>query len=170
MSNGHVSEVDLEVNDPDQNIGYLPKSIPDLRDREIEDLLSRCVASEALASLQRCVDEDHAMVLRAFAERMATTAVRNNNATQLRTGLIALLLTQAESDFRDGLMILPLYCDAIAKLHIDPSEFTDSVRQIVGNQMLVPFTEFLRRADKSLKSMGYIEGADADGFRYLRNW
>ena len=165
MSSDQIEKLDLEILDLDQNVGYLPKPIPALRDREISDLLSRTIANSALATLHHRVEEGHAMVLQVFAERMATAAVRNKEPAFLRVGLTALLLTLAKP-----LMILPLYCDAVSKLHIYSSRFADALRGTVGDRMIAPFTEYMARADRSLKSMGYGEGVDADGFRYLRNW
>ena len=166
----HAENLDLEVLNPNRNLGYLPKRIPIARDGEIDDLLSRYIARRSVARLQRCMQEGNKLVLRAFAERMASAAIRNSSPGQLRLGLIALLLTLDGLDARDGLTILPLYYDAILRLRPDPFEFTESVRQIIGDRMAVPLTEFLKRADKSLKAMGFSEGADADGFRYVRNW
>jgi len=170
MTNSPAENLDLEPLNLDQNLGYGPKPIPVSRDQEIGDLLSRCIASQTLARLHRSIQDGHAMVLRAFAERTASAAVRSGSATQLRIGLVALLLTLDGAEARDGWTILPLFYDAIARLRLDPSVFIESVRQTIGDRLVVPFAEFLRRSDKSLKAMGYSAGTDADGFRYVRNW
>lgn len=170
MTNDLIEGLDLDILSPEQNCGYLPKPIPNSRDHDIVDLLSRCMASQTLPRLQRSIRDGQAMVLRVFAERMASAAIRNTSATQLRLGLVALLLTFEQAEARDGFAILPLFNDAIERLHLDPSGFTESVRQTVGDRIAMPFTEFQRRSDKSLQAMGYGEGMDGDGFRYVRNW
>ena len=170
MTNRAAEDFDLYVLDPDQNIGYLPNPIPVARDRQISDFLWHCMRNETLAKLHRSIQDGHAMVLRAFAERMASAAIRNSSSRELHLGLVALLLTLREGDVRDGLTILPLFYDAMVKLRLDPSAFSESVRQAVGDRMVMPFVEFLRRPDKNLDAMGYREGVDSDGFRYVRDW
>lgn len=163
-------DFDLGILSPDRNLGYLPKPIPTERDREIGELLLSAVASQRVARLRHCLNEGSEAVLRAFAERMASTSVRSNDPAQLRLGLIALLLSWGRADSRDALTVLPLFHDAILRLSLDSSEFIESVRQVVGDRLAEPFVDFLKRSDKSLASMGYSEGADKDGFRYVRNW
>lgn len=161
---------DLGVLDPNLNIGYLPKPIPQPRDHEIEDILAQHMACGSFARLCHSISRGNARVLHAFAERMATAAIRNNSPGQLNFGLIALLLGQAASDSRDGLTVFPLFLDAMTKLRLDPHEIAESVRQAIGDRLTAPLVEFMKRSDKSLQSMGYSEGADDDGFRYIRNW
>lgn len=170
MTNGATEAFDLEVLHPDKNVSYLPKPIPTARDRQIGELLSSSISGQRIARLKRCIDEGHALVLRAFAERMASTAVRTNSPTDLRLGLIALLLALEGPDSRDALTIFPLFYDAVLRLQLNLSEFIESVRELVGDRMTEPFVQFTQRSDKSLQAMGYSEGTDNDGFRYVRNW
>jgi hypothetical protein len=170
MSADALENVDLAVLDPEDNVAYLPKPIPTVRDGEIANLLSGSIAEQSLARLQRRITDGHAAVLRAFAERMASAAVRTGSMEQLRFGLVALLLGIGRGDSRDGWAILPLFYDALLKLHEDPLAFMGSIRQVVGDSVAVPFAKFLSRSDKTLEAMGYREGADADGFRYVRTW
>lgn len=161
---------DLHSLNPEENLGYLPKPIPVPRDGEIAALLSRTISEHSLAKLQRRMTDGHATVLRAFAERMATAAVRSRDPEQLRTGLVALLLAIGSTDSREGFLLLPLFFDAMLKLGIDPSSFAHSMRHVVGDRLVAPYSEFMSRSDKTLASMGYEEGADNEGFRYVRNW
>jgi hypothetical protein len=122
--------------------------------------------------LAQRLKDGHGAVLRAFAERMASAAVRNGDQGLLRKGLIALLLSSRSPDFRDTLMIFPLFYHAARRLGLDLGPFLDSIRQTIGDPFSAPFAEFLKRPEtnKSLQVMGYAEGADNDGFRYIRNW
>jgi hypothetical protein len=170
MSTGHSETIDVAMLNPSENIGYLSKPIPDSRDLEIGNLLRRYLFDRSLLHLRRCINDDHARVLRAFAERSASGAVRNNDPEQLRVGLIALLLALSQTESREGLMILAVIYDAMLRLRLEPSAFSDSVRQVVGELLISPFANFMTRSDKTLRAMGYEEGADSDGFRYVRNW
>jgi len=170
MSTNKSEDIDLDVLSPENNTGYLPRPIPVIRDGQIADLLSRSMAEYSLARLSLRLTDGHAMVLRAFAERMASAAVRNRSPEQLRIGLIALLLGIGRADLREGLAVLPLFHNGLLKLHIDPPAFADSVRQTVGDRLADPFVQFMNRADKTLEAMGYQEGVDTDGFRYVRSW
>jgi hypothetical protein len=170
MSTKRSDDIALDVLNPGDNIGYLPKPIPTIRDRQIEDLLLQSIADHSLATLSRRLTDGHGMVLRVFAERMASSAVRYRSQEQLRVGLIALLLGLGRADSREGLLVFPLFFDAMIKLSIVPLAFGDSVRQVVGDRLWEPFGQFMHRSDKSLKAMGYQAGTDGDGFRYLRDW
>ncbi|SRR6266446_974714 len=172
MTRDDCEKFGLDILQRDKNEGYLPQSIPIERDREIEAMLSTVIAERQLARLQHCVKHEHAMVLCAFAERMATSAVRGRAPVQLQIGLVALALSWLSSDWREPLMVLPLFYHAAQQLRLNPHSFFESTRQIVGDQLAHPLMQFLKRSDenKSLKSMGYIAGTDKDGFRYVREW
>jgi hypothetical protein len=165
-------EPSLNVLDPGANRGYLPQGIPTARDDEISDLLSKVIVEQRIVQFTRNLKDGHGAVLRAFAERMTSAAVRNGDQGLLRKGLIALLLSSRSPDFRDTLMIFPLFYHAAGRLGLDLGPFLDSIRQTIGDPFSAPFAEFLKRpaTNKSLQVMGYAEGADNDGFRYIRNW
>jgi hypothetical protein len=165
-------EVNLDLLKPEVNTGYLPQPIPATRDGEIGMLLSRVLEAKCLARFNQMIEDGHAVVLRAFAERMASSAVRNLDVANLRLGLIALLLSWHGPDSREALTVFPIFLDAISRLNLDLTSFVASIRQTVGDQLIDPLIEFLKRTEvnKSLEAMGYAEGADDDGFRYVRNW
>jgi hypothetical protein len=172
MSDNEPVAVDLNVLEPDANQGYLPRAIPTSRDDEIARLLSQVLAEDRVAQFARQVGEGHSAVLRAFAERMATAAVRRQDPALLRLGMIALLLPWPGPDSRETLLIFPLFYDAIQRIGFDGESFIAAIRQLVGDQPIAPFVQFLQRSEpsKSLEAMGYAVGSDQDGFRYVRNW
>ncbi len=102
---------------------------------------------------------------------MASMGVRKGDRTVLRLGLIALLMSPSP-DFRDTLTVFPLFYDAMRRLSIEESGFLESIRLTIGDVLIVPFLEFLKRSpqNKTIQCMGYTAGCDADGFRYVRNW
>ena len=165
-------ELNLDLLSPEANRAYLPQPIPAVRDGEIGMLLSQMVESKFLARFHDRLEDGHSLVLRAFAERMASAAVRNRDVASLRLGLIALLLSWRGPDSRDTLTVFPLFLDAISRLDLNLRSFVTSIRQDVGDQLIGPLAEFLKRneVNRSLQVMGYAEGADDDGFRYIRNW
>jgi hypothetical protein len=118
------------------------------------------------------LQEGYDVVLRVFAERMASAAVREKDPSLLRLGLIALLLSWSVSDYRESLMVMTLFYDAVGRLGLDMDSFTTEIRETIGDGLLTPVAQYLKRSEKnkSLQSMGYSAGADSDGFRYLRNW
>lgn len=166
------SDAGLEVLEPEANQGYLPRPIPDPCDNEISDLLRRTIEQQTVAVFTRLVQRGHGIVLATFAERMASAAIRNTDPTTLRLGLIALLLSYRSADSREALTIFPLFCDALQKLGLDQTLFVSEIRSTIGDQLADPFVEFLKRSerDRSLEAMGYSEGTDSGGFRYVRNW
>jgi hypothetical protein len=163
---------ELKVLEPDANHGYLPQAIPTSRDDDIARLLSQILAEDRVARVVRQVGQGHSAVLRVFAERVATAAVRSRDPGLLRLGMIALLLSWRGPDSRETLLIFPLFYDAIQRIGLDSESFVATIRQLVGDQLIAPFVQYLQRPEpsKSLKAMGYAVGSDQDGFRYVRNW
>jgi hypothetical protein len=107
-----------------------------------------------------------------FSERMASFAIRRVDEETLRLGLQALLLAWRGPDSRGTLVVFPLFYDAIGKLGVNSELFVSSLRRISGDELISPFTTFLSRPGSSsnLATVGYVEGSDSDGFRYLREW
>jgi hypothetical protein len=161
----------LKVLAPAANQGYLPQP-PNARDGEIADLMNKVVAERAVAQFARDIEGGHARVLAVFAERMASAAIRNPDPELLRLGLIALLLSFRHDDSREALIVFPLFCNGLRKLKVDQDLFLTEIRETIGDLLVAPLIEFLKRpeADRSLDSMGYSEGADGDGFRFVRRW
>lgn len=63
-------------------------------------------------------------------------------------------------------MITPLVENSACKLGLDPSAVFGQAAGVVGHPGSVSLMRWLARApeDRSLKSMGFVEGADAGGF------
>jgi hypothetical protein len=157
------------------NHGYGPKPIPIERDFEINEFLDAVIAAspEERADLIASLDALHAPVLRAFAERMASFAVRQRSSEPLRRGLLALALGGAADDEREMIMVLPLIYRSAQLIDADPdSLFGETSQALGGGTASELIRDFPARSveDRSLTAFGFTEGRDADGFRYVRTW
>jgi hypothetical protein len=157
------------------NHGYGPKPIPVERDFQINEFLDAIMAATPpeRARLTTSLDASHAPVLRAFAERMASFAVRQGSAEPLRRGLLALALGGAADDEREMIMVLPLIYRSAELIDADPdSLFAEASNTVGRNTASEAIQDFPARTfeDRSLAAFGFIEGHDVDGFRYLRTW
>ncbi len=157
----------LEVLRPERNRGYLKTPLPKQRDTDISELVGS--GGPDLSRVGRT--HDHHPVLRVFAERMASWAVRTGDLETLKTGLVALSLAGL-GESRDTLTILPLFLHAAKKLGFDPVALFREAAQTASPAAAEVLEGFLRREaeDQTLEAMGYREGRDADGFRYERTW
>ena len=162
---------ELAILEPDRNVNYGRDGLPSVRDGEIRDLLLRMdsVGFDRVASL---VPPGGDRVLTAFAERAASIAVRHQDARELRVGILAAAIAQATTDdAREPLPALALLHRAAEMIGHDPgSEFTAAYEISGGRARGLP--DFLRRSDedRKIEAMGYAEGDDQRGFRFLRNW
>lgn len=158
----------------DRNNGYGPAPIPSPRDGDIESLL---VKWQALGFSERSataalISEGQRFTLLAFAERMATAAVRHKDPSRVHLGLLALGLDGWKSDWRDNATILCLHHDAALRLTADPEQVFRKAGSLLSEKVSSSYSDFLARPDedKALDAMGYATGRDEGGFRYKREW
>jgi hypothetical protein len=156
----------VHVLDPASNEGYLSRPIPVARDTEIRDLLA-ATSPQALAAV---LDQSHAPVLLAFAERMAALAVRRHDPDVLRDGIRAAAAAFEVADEREALLVLPLLWRSAELLGLDPAaELTGPPSGTGAPGALADFAT-RQPEDRTIQVMGYRESADDDGFRYERTW
>jgi hypothetical protein len=160
---------DLLILEPSLNEGYLDEPIPSGRDEEISLPIAAAERDGRLRELAGHLSETHVSVLLAFAERMASLAIRLGDPGVMRRGLIAACLPIEVADRREVLLVLPLLWRTAERLGLDAvSEFT-AVDRTVGCEELARFAA-RRPEDRTIESMGYVEARDDDGFRYERTW
>ncbi len=164
---------DLAIVAPEQNQGYEGWQLPCERDREIARIVERLARRPEGLPLPGSLGVRHGHVFVAFAERMASLAVRRRSAEYLHVGLLAAALAASVSDDpREAILVLPLLWRSAQILGVDPfNEFTTAGNAIggAGGQQLL---DFLSRSqdDRTIESMGYTEDMEQDGFRYKRTW
>ena len=158
----------MNILEPSRNRGYGRLPIPSGRDEEIAALLE----SSEITTLANHVTEAHFAVLRAYAERMASHAVRAESPTILRLGLTALGLAGLAGRSADAVTILPLYYHAARMIGMVPDGLFRTVGEALGGEAETVLDDYLGRSDrdKSLESMGYRVSRDEQGFRYEREW
>jgi hypothetical protein len=166
----------FDVSEPNQlrfsGYGQLP--IPTGLDEEITTFVRALGAGgpAAVARIAARASEDGRDVLRAYAERMATQAVRARDATLLQAGLVAVVVGGLDRYDREALVIMPVIEDSATIIGVSPAQAFEEASLIVGHPGAAGLASWLGRTpeNRSLAAMGYVRGADRDGFRYVRNW
>ena len=155
---------------PNVIYGRLP--IPAERDEKIAGLLDTQLKIGNLAKLASEIRMDQRGILRCFAERAATLALRRQDEKLLKLGLIALCLGWPIEDYREGLLILPVLYHAARMLGMNPEQLFHEVGNLFGGEIETELTDFLERSDedKSLEAMGYRLIHEPDGIRFKRTW
>jgi hypothetical protein len=168
-------DASTNILDIDANHGYGPQPIPVERDSQIAELLESYVSAPEgeRDDFRGRLGERHVSVLWAFAERMASLAVREGSAQPLRQSLLALALAGDRHDVREGIMILPLVYRSAELLGVEPAPlFAEAARMSDGVEMTEAIETFPARgpADRRLSAFDFVESTDADGFRYAATW
>jgi hypothetical protein len=159
---------------PTRLAGWGNTRIPNEVDDEITELIAGYLTldDDDRKKARESVQRDQKFVFLAFAARMASLAVRLKSQDPLIMAMMAMFLQIGTGDVREDILRLTLIHAAARKIGIDPRfVFLESARQF-GLQDTSGLEAYLRRSeeDKSLNSMGYAEGTDEDGFRFVRLW
>jgi hypothetical protein len=153
-------------------IAYGPRPIPHELDLLPQALIDAYLVADA-SEFVECLSRESVDVLRAFGERQATSAVRHASAVELEHALVALGLAFCGSpDSREDLLVMPLPWHAAKHLGLDPATVFKQTAKLLAGKARDFLLTFCGRApqDQTLECMGYVVGADADGFRYVRTW
>ena len=157
-----------------ENQGYGQLPIPRVLDHKIHQVISKWIDlnENARKEAAKSIQESQRFAFLAFSERMASLAVRKKSTDLIFTGLVALGVDGWRYDWRDNVLLLALHYDAALKLGIEPNVVFDQAAMLMDNEVAEGIRSFPRRSkeDKSLEAMGYREGNDDDGFRYMRTW
>lgn len=158
--------------DSERHAGYRLRPIPDDADRRIAALLVECLALPADGAASAAaggLSEDRALVLKAFAERMATQAVRRGDDNAVFLGLAALALCVDIVDARELLIVLALLHDAAWRLDVPPASLTARLAPHFPNAARDFFHPFLARrdVDRSIVVMGFTASGSNEGFAYV---
>lgn len=150
--------------------GYGLEPLPCSVDVQIQGLMQSIRSGEDFTRVASEVPRNTWGMLSAFAERMASLAVRSGSISDIRDGLVAaqlsLILTD---DFREVLQSVSLLYRASELVGVDPSQQFRAVAQLAGDPPENHLISFLERSPdkKRIERMGFTEGADETGFRFL---
>lgn len=154
--------------------GYGPSGLPDARDQAVGDLVGRLMVAgpEAVAAVLSIVTDKARQVLRSYAERMASLAVRRRERELLLRAVVALVLGGLDENRLESLIVMAPIQDSAERLGLDLPELFESASNVVGHPGTVNLMLWLTRRpeDRSLESMGFVVGEDVDGFRYKLDW
>lgn len=157
----------------DQLPGYGKTPIPGPKDYILMELIDALILvdSEARSALIKKIGGEYQFSFPGFAERLSSYAVRLNSSDILRRALLALSLTPG-GDKREILLVCSLVAHSAKKLGVDLRAMLHEHSDFVDEPFKKAVTDFLARPpeDQSIVAMGYKEGSDSDGFRYVRNW
>ena len=154
--------------------GYGKFPLPSPLDKVMADFLSGITNpadfAEHRAALQATVP---GTVTLAYAERMASLAVRRQDKKSLRSGLVAVALAWLlVDDHREVWPVMALLYRAAEMVGADPAAEFAAAGTLGGADVATALAEFAARPapDRSIADMGYEPGDDAQGFRFLRTW
>jgi hypothetical protein len=154
--------------------GYGPSELPNARDEEIRVFVDglRAVGPPAVAAALSSVTDKARQVLRAYAERMASLAVRRRERELLRQAVVALVVGGLDENRLESLMVMAPIQDCAERLGLDLAEVLEEASKVVGHPGTVNMMLWLTRKpeDRSLESMGFVPSEDGDGFRYKLDW
>ena len=162
-----------EVESPHRGSPYVAQPYPTALDEALEALIHGFFAAppperaELIAEL--APTERQSQVILAFAERMATQAMRDADPLLVRAGLIATLLEAERTDTRESIIVLTLLHDALGKTGGDPRrEFAEVAGLAPGSPASELIRDFPCRAPENLtlESMGYRMAMSPQGVKY----
>jgi hypothetical protein len=168
--------VDFDPADPTQQRfgSYGPSPIPNSRDDAVAQFVDRTRSGGPLAAaaVTAQVSERGRRVLRAYAERMASLAMRRRDAQLLVRAVVAVVLGGLDQNALEALMVMPLIENSARLLEVDLASIFESAANSVGHPGSVNLMLWLTRApeDRTLASMGFVEAEDEGGFRYQLKW
>lgn len=122
----------------------------------------------AISDALGVVSEKGRQVLRVYAERAASRAVRELSRELLVLGTTALVVGGLEQNALEALMRMPLIEDASKRVGIALPDIFEEVAGVVGHPGSVNLMLWLTRAaeDRTPECMGFAATEDEAGFRY----
>lgn len=151
---------------------YSPEAIPGRRDNEIVELLSTVHSTHDFNSIASGLDLPSGRVLNLFAKRAASLAVRQRDASWIRYGLIAAMLSGTVEDYREIARTNSLLFRAAELAGFDPVAVFESAAELADADSAETARLFAHANEsaRSISVMGYAEGDDGDGFRFISLW
>jgi hypothetical protein len=167
-----MTGIDFEPSDPVQRrfAGYGPAPLPNSRDDLVDRFIDEAVAGgpAVVAGFVKSASESGRRVLRAYAERMASLAVRRHEASLLVRATVAIVIGGLDQNALEALMVMPLIENSARLLGADLASIFEESAAVVAHPGSVNLMVWLTRApqDRTIAAMGFVESSDKDGFRY----
>lgn len=151
---------------------YAPEAVPGPRDGEIAKLISAVASHLDFDNLASGLNLASCRILNLFAKRTASLAVRMDDASWIHLGLIAALLSSTVEDHREIARTHSLLFRAAELVGSDPVELFESAAAIASPDAAEGARLFAHAGEsaRSISVMGYMEGVDEDGFRFISAW
>jgi hypothetical protein len=104
-----------------------------------------------------------------FAHDMAVRAVRDNNASYIRDGLVAVVMEDARRDERDSLFPIALLHHSASKIGADANEIFEWAASIGSPRMELLLKEYATRPAslRDIAKFGFAEAQTPSGFDYV---
>jgi hypothetical protein len=164
----------FDPTDPTQEryAGYVPSRIPEPRDAEVGSYVTGLINSgpAAIDAASVTISERAGLVLYAYADRMASLAVRRSDVRLVVSAVTALVVGGLWRFDQEALLVMPLIENSALLIGIDPNALLNLASPIIGGPGTAALVSWLNRAPatRTLSTMGYYESLDDDGFRYRR--
>jgi hypothetical protein len=104
-----------------------------------------------------------------FAHDMAVRAVRENNASYIRDGLVAVVIEDARRDERDTLFPIALLHHSASKIGADANELFEWAASIASPRMELLLKGYAARPAslRDIAKFGFTEAQTPSGFDYV---
>lgn len=147
---------------------YSSYRIPGPCDGDLSSTLAALQTPVDFAEAMPEVDRETAGILLSYAARMASYAVRERSDAWIKYGLIAAQLALAGSDDRDVTVVLSLLFRAGELIDVNVIELFLNVARLAPTRGGT-VQEFAEREPpfRSIEAMGFREGNDDFGFRFM---
>lgn len=154
---------------------YLDSELPSAHDRSIAETLRRIYATTGreLPLFRDRLTASDAWLLIAFAVRMASLSVREQNEGRLRDALKAIMVEGGVLDIRESYQVLALIFDAASRIGVGSATLiADAMHDDASVAIKTALQEFPRRSahDRSIEAMGFETAGAGAAFRYRRRW
>lgn len=154
--------------------GYGPSAFPNSLDAEVAALVDtwRGAGPSAVAEAIAESSEGGRSVLRAYAERMASLAVRESSRDLLLNAVVANVVGGLSTNERESLLVMAPIEDAASRIGVDLPGLFEDAASCVGHPGTVNLMVWLTRTpeNRSLATMRFVADEGADGFRYVLRW
>ncbi len=151
---------------------YVARTVPGAHDGEIAELVATVTSVQAFADVAAGLDLRSGRILNNFAKRAASLAVRQRSESWIRHGLMAAMLASTVEDYREIVRTISLLFRAAELIDSDPVALFEAAAELAEPDAAETVRLFAH-ADESTRSisvMGYSEGIDDTGFRFISNW